>query len=417
MTEVLAAPVRARQINRVWLALPYAMVALSAMLTWGADDLTTGEVPWSIGASLAVVLWHSWWAVAHQHWLEVRLTPMAVYYLGLVGLSASLFHLSFNFFPLILVCFALAFVALPGRWAYAGVAVSVLAVLLAPGQLSGSAQSVMTTVAGGLLTAAAGWSIRALESETAQRRAAMVELARAHADLQRLLEQNRALLDQVAAEARESGVVAERSRLAGEIHDTLAAGLTGILGQLETLDARLRDDGHPLRPRVTMATELARETLQEARRSVRALRPKLLVEGSLPEVLADTAGTVERTRGLTVELRIIGRAVTVPDAAEDALVRIAQEALANVHRHSGATGAHLTLSFLGEVVALDIADDGTGFEPSELGGEVRGEGHGIAIMRDRAATLGGTFDLVATPETGTIVTVTVPLHEASAVRH
>jgi signal transduction histidine kinase len=408
MTKAAATTGATSRVDWIWLALPYVLLALSTTLTWTAGDLSTGEVPWSVGTSLAVLGWHTWWAVLHRQWLEAALMPMTAYYLGLVGLTALLLHLSFNFFPLYLVCFAMAFVALPGVWAYAGVALATVVALAGPGLLTWSAQSVVVTVAGATLAAAAGWSIRALESETRQRRAALAELARTHAVLERAMADNLALRDRLVLEARQSGIATERARLAGEIHDTLAAGLAGVVSQLEALDAQLEPD-HPLRGRVQVSSDIARESLQEARRSVRALRPGPLDGGSLTSALIEVVDGARRRSELPVDLRVTGCEVDVGAQVEQAILRAAQEALVNIDRHAGATAAHVTLSFVDEVIALDVTDDGVGFDPG-----TRGDGHGLVIMGERIEALGGTVDLDSDSDsgTGTTLTVTVPLEPA-----
>lgn len=399
-----AAPVRTRQVDRIWLALPYALLLFSSALSWTAEDLAPAEVPWVIGLSIAVLGWHTWWTVLHPAWLETALAPMAVYFCGLVLLTAVLFNLSFTFFPLYLVCFAMAFVALPGGWAYGGVALTTAGALLGPGLLTRSTQDVVVTLAGGALAAAAGWSIRALESETSQRREAMDRLARTQAELERALAQNLALRDRLVAEAREAGVATERTRLAGEMHDTLAGGLAGVLSQLEAIAAQL-EPGHPLQERVRAATGVARETLQEARRSVRALRPGHLDGAPLGQALGEVVRGFERTRGLPVVLHVNGAEAELPAQVEDAVLRAAQEALTNVDRHSRASIAHVTLSYLDGAVALDVADDGAGGpEPGASAG-----GHGLAIMAERVAAVGGRVDLDSEPGRGTTLTVSVPL--------
>lgn len=393
------------RVDQVWLALPYALLVVAAALTWASGDLTTGEPQRVLLASGLVAAWHTWWTVLHPGWLEIRLVPMAVYYVGLVGLTAYLFHLTFNFFPLYLVCYAMAFVALPGHWAYAGVALTTAVALLGPRLLTWSVENVVVTLAGAVLAAVAGGSIRALEAETARRRTVLAALARTHADLERALAANLDLTERLVVEAREAGVTAERARLAGELHDTLAAGLAGILSQLEALDAEL-GPGSPLRARVQASLATARDSLGEARRSVRALRPGALTRGTLVTAVRETATHFTETAGVPVEVLVTGRETTLPPACEDVLVRAAHEALTNVARHAGATRVHLTVSYLGDAVALDVADDGTG--SSGYGPGSGSGGHGLAIMAERVTALGGRVDVDGAPGRGTTLTVTVP---------
>ncbi|MEV1128650.1 sensor histidine kinase [Agromyces sp. NPDC049794] len=389
--------------DRMWVALPYALLALCAVLTWASGDLPAGVLPQLVLAGVAVVAWHGWWVVAHPQWLETRLIPMSVYFVGLVVLTDYLTALSFTFFPLYLVCYPMAFVALPGRWAYVGVGLTATVALLGPPLEDWTVEDIVIGLGAAVLVSVAGGSIRALEAETTRRRSAMAELARTHADLERALAENLALQDRLVAEARDAGVVAERTRLAGEIHDTLAAGLAGIISQLEALDAQL-EPHHPLRARISASTELARESLQEARRSVRALRPGPMTDATLPSALSAVVARFERTHQIPVHFRVTGEHDAVPAPLEDALLRAAHEALTNVTRHAEATVAHVTLSYLGEDVALDISDDGVGFRPGDTDG-----GHGLTIMRERLAAFGGHVDVESPPAGGTTVTVTVPL--------
>ncbi|WP_324652040.1 sensor histidine kinase [Georgenia sp. H159] len=407
MADAAMPPVRARQVNGIWLALPYALLVVSSALSRTAGDLARDEVPWVLALGVAVAGWHTWWAVLHPGWLERALAPMAAYFTGLVLLTAVMFHLSFTFFPLYLVCFAMAFVALPGRWAYAGVSLTTALALLGPGLLTRSAQNAVVTLAGGALAAAAGWSIRALETETRQRREAMAELTRTQAELERALAQNLALRDRLVVEARQAGVAAERTRLAGEIHDTLAGGLAGVLSQLEAIDAQL-EPGHGLHGRVQAAAAVARETLREARRSVRELRPGQLDRAPLGRALAEVVRGFERTRGLPVVLHVSGTEMTLPAPVEDTVLRAAQEALTNIDRHARASTAHVTLTYLEEAVALDVADDGHGVD----GAATAGGGQGLAIMTERVEAVGGRVDLGSEPGRGTTLTITVPLGEA-----
>ncbi|MGC5628093.1 sensor histidine kinase [Georgenia sp. Z1344] len=422
--------------ERVWLLLPYALLLVSALLTVLLGGVDRDELPVLLGGSLVVVAWHSWWALRHRSWLETRVVAAVVYFVGLVAVCALLLTVSFNFLPLYVVCFPLAFEVLPGRWAYAGVALVAGVIIAGPGWVTWSVENVVVTLSAGAVAATAGWSIRRLEEESARRRAAVEALAAANADLARAAEANRVLQDRLVSEARTSGVSAERARLAGEIHDTLAADLAGVVAQLEALDAELAPD-HPARDRVRTSVSLARDGLAEARRSVHAMRPAPLAEHSLPAALGETAARVRETHGLPVDVTVTGEEREVDAAAEDVLVRAAREALTNVVRHASAGRARVTLSYLDDSVALDVADDGDGFAAGADGapdasagpgdGGASGSsnawgdddrhtrtGHGLAIMRERASEVGGFVVVDSTPGEGAVVTVTVPTRAAAS---
>ena len=160
------------------------------------------------------------------------------------------------------------------------------------------------------------------------------------ADLEAAMRENAGLHAQLVTQAREAGVLDERQRLAREIHDTLAQGLTGIITQLEA--ANRAGDRHAERDRhIETATRLARESLSEARRSVRALHPEPLDNARLPEALADVAQRWSAVNGVHAQVTTTGTTRPLHPAVEVTLLRVAQEALTNVGRHANAS--HVTL--------------------------------------------------------------------------
>lgn len=392
------------RLDRVWVGLPFALTVLCVALTLVSRDPVPDAVELTATVSGALV-WHWWWMLRHPHWWERRLLPMAVYFIGLLLLTDHATGLAFTFFPLYLVCYPMAFVALPGRWAYAGVLLTAGVSLPGVWPSDWTVDDLVLGVTIAALVSVAGGAIRALEAESARRRAALAELATANTALERALADNQALQERLLEEARESGITAERARLAGEIHDTLAAGLAGVVSQLEALDAHLGID-HPLAPRVHTSVRVARESLREARRSVRALRPGPLDAAPLPGALEDLAARRPAGHDVLVEVMITGRVEPLPAAVEDVLLRSAHEALSNVGRHAGADAARVTLSYLGDAVALDVVDDGRGFDP--LPGSGTSGGHGLAIMRDRVEAMDGSVEVDSEPGGPTTLTVTVP---------
>ncbi|MEV0625073.1 sensor histidine kinase [Nonomuraea wenchangensis] len=163
---------------------------------------------------------------------------------------------------------------------------------------------------------------------------------------------------------------------------------------------------------------LARESLAEARRAVDALRPEPLQTARLSEALSDVAGWWSKVHGLAVHVTTTGTARPMTPEAEFALLRTAQEALANVARHAYATRVGVTLSYLEHEVALDVRDDGKGFDPAGLeagtatdGGSLppaRGGGIGLTIMRQRVEGLSGTLQIESEPGAGTGISARIP---------
>ncbi len=190
---------------------------------------------------------------------------------------------------------------------------------------------------------------------------AVGKLSEANGRLEATLAENAGLQQQLLTQAREAGVVDERQRMAREIHDTLAQGLTGIITQLQAAE-QAADDPAGWHRHFDAATRLARESLSEARRSVEALRPEPLETGRLSEALADVAGRWSALHQIPVQVTTTGTARPMPHQAEFALLRTAQEALANVARHAQASRVGVTLSYMEHEVALDVRDDGRGFD-------------------------------------------------------
>ncbi|GAA2644467.1 MULTISPECIES: sensor histidine kinase [Streptomyces] len=218
---------------------------------------------------------------------------------------------------------------------------------------------------------------------------------------------------ELAATERREGTLAERQRLSMEIHDTLAQNLSSQQMLLQAADRTWDTDPGTARAHVRTATGIAAHGLAEARRLVHDLAPPELADGAgLPEALR----SLDAGPDIEVRFHLEGTPAPLPDRVQSALLRIAQGALANVREHSGARTAALTLSFLGDQVVLDIADDGHGFtEPrsgTRSGTGADGRGHGLPAMRARVRQLGGTLTIESTPGEGTVLSAAIPLEPA-----
>ncbi|MET7799539.1 sensor histidine kinase [Streptomyces decoyicus] len=235
----------------------------------------------------------------------------------------------------------------------------------------------------------------------------------------RLIEELTAARSELAAAEHAAGVLAERERLAREIHDTLAQGLSSIQLLLRAAERALPQRPGTALGHVRQARTAAVGNLAEARRFVRALSPPDLAAGSLPAALERLCATTARTSGLAVHCQVSGAPTALPTGHEVALLRIAQSALANTVRHAGAGRAELTLSYMDTEVALDVVDDGAGFVPAELpapgSAAARGTGFGLAAMRARARALQGTLVVESAPGEGTAVAVTLPCPATASV--
>ena len=208
---------------------------------------------------------------------------------------------------------------------------------------------------------------------------------------------NLALHEELMTQARQMGIDQERARLSREIHDTVAQGLIGVIRQLEALPSSLDD---PAQERVRRAEQVARDCLTEARRAVRALAPRQLDDDPLADALHEIIKGWGRVNRIVTELDADDAPATSPH--DGVLVRVAQESLANIARHSGASQVWVRLDGTPTGPRIRITDDGVGFTP------VFAAGHGLSGMRDRLAEIGGSLRVDSAPGKGCTVTAVVP---------
>ncbi len=216
-----------------------------------------------------------------------------------------------------------------------------------------------------------------------------------------------AKLTRRAAEREFDAVLKERGRVAREIHDTLAQGLTSISAQLELARQHVEGAAPAALHHLDLARGFVRESLAEARRSVWALRPQLLEQLQLPPALERIAR--ELTSGTNVDVRIksSGEWDELPHYLENELLRVGQEALTNAVRHGASKTIQIELQDLTDHLRLRISDDGRGFDTDRTGRSSR-KGCGISGMQERVQLLNGHFELQSRPGAGTQVLVEIP---------
>lgn len=208
-------------------------------------------------------------------------------------------------------------------------------------------------------------------------------------------------------ESVELGAVEERNRLAREIHDTLAQGLTAIALKLETVDALLETGAGTERIQtiVHQALEATRNSLEEARRSVLDLRAAPLEGKTLAQALAELAEDCARRGKLEVRFDQVDASRPMPARLEIGIYRIVQEALTNVLHHARAQQASVQMIVQPERVEITVTDDGIGFDPTMIPG-----GHyGLTGINERVNLLGGKVVVISSPGEGTQLEVTIPL--------
>ncbi len=232
-------------------------------------------------------------------------------------------------------------------------------------------------------------------------RADQIELAQALAHHVMMAAHGQDLIEQ----QREAAILKERTRMARDIHDTLAQGFTGVIVQMEAAEeALLEEDSEHAIGHVHRARELARESLREARRSVHALRPQALEKAPFADALEAIIKNTAAGTALRTEFRITGKPRELAPLVEENLLHIGQEALTNSLKHAHATKFQARLSFNPDAVYLQLQDNGDGFNV----GNSNGGGFGLIGMKERAEQIGATVEVSSKPGAGTSIVAVSP---------
>lgn len=399
---------------------PYALLAMASAVSLAAADalgMTGGERRASVVLIAAALLLQLWWNRAAR----TRPGPSpagACYYAVRWALGFALTWLN----PLFAFYAAIGYFGaehllprrlhLPALFATAVTLAGSQSGGLPPNGPTGWALFGAILAVNAVLVALFGHFAALEEARSRARVETISELERTNTALQQALDENAALHSQLLVQAREAGIADERRRLAAEIHDTLAQGLTGIIAQLQVA----ANTPEPAVAHVHMdrALALARHSLGEARRSVHNLAPVALADEGLPEALRKTVTEWSERTGVRAGFTVTGATEPLHDEVAATLLRIAQEALSNAARHARAGRAGVTLSYMGDEVTLDIRDDGRGFDPlaARERARTRAGGFGLDGMRARAERVAGALTVESEPGQGTAVSARVPL-----VRH
>ncbi|MFJ4982155.1 sensor histidine kinase [Streptomyces coeruleorubidus] len=422
---------------------PYALLGLATLIGAAAADavMTRREMYLAGGLVLASLALQAWWTRAVPRLLAAGSTAVAdsgtqggipdcvpeadmgirgsvlpegttagyVYFTLRTVLALALTWLNPLFSIYAFLGYFEAGRLLPRRAARAGLVVT--AVIMAGSQSGGLPPTSLTNwlLFGGLfllhtVLVTVMTHLEAKEAEKVKERAETIKA------LETALAENAALHAQLVVQAREAGVADERRRLAAEIHDTIAQGLTGIIAQLQVVSSTADPD--LAREHLDRAQGLARQSLSEARRSVHNLSPAALEHHTLPEALKETVAEWSERTGVTARFTVTGTEEPLHEEVAATLLRIAQEALANTAKHADATRAGVTLSYMGDEVTLDIRDEGRGFDPLAVPPRTGSGGFGLDGMRARAQRIAGTLAVESEPSQGTAISARVPL-----VRH
>lgn len=304
------------------------------------------------------------------------------------------------------IVFALFFLyiqLLPTKWGVISVAISAMLAIIALIRFLGFNTGVVVgPTIGAAVAIVLGLGSRALYHEAEERG--------------RLIDELLATREELARHERETGVLSERARLAREIHDTVAQGLSSI--QMLLHAAERADGERPGIDHIRLARETAALNLAESRRFIRELTPVALEEQTLVGALHRLAASANRSEALgaaadhstsapalDVTFQVVGDVVPLTMPVETALLRIAQGSLANIIQHAAASRALLTLTYMEDSVSLDVVDNGVGFD-EQVASSATHRSFGLVAMRERVDQLGGTFTFESQQGAGTAVAVT-----------
>ncbi len=389
-----------RWVDAVFAWMPYALLALSLALAQlesrsGEDRLVT------LGLAAMAAAWT--WATFTRAGRPTRISQgvLHLYIVGFLVIAALLvFHQTIF---LVYGCAGFFHAALLRPWplVFGGIGGFAFVVHSHIVTTESSAEHwalYLGVVAIQTLTTGAGLFAGERITEIAdERRLALIRLEHA-------MEENAGLHDQLVVQAREAGILDERERMAGEIHDTIAQGLAGVITQIEATHQSWGDD-QEMRRHLDTAAGIARQSLADARRSVRDIRPTELDGSRLPAAISEVAHRWSTTAGIPVQVTSTGELRNLPTQIEVALLRAAQEGLANVGKHARAGRAGITLSFTDDSVLLDIRDDGVGFDPHE---QPQRDSYGLTAMRRRVEQIDGNMHVESVRGEGTAISVKVP---------
>jgi signal transduction histidine kinase len=241
-----------------------------------------------------------------------------------------------------------------------------------------------------VLAASLGW-IRSLRRRVARRTSELRET-----------------MSQLQKKTELSATLAERERLAAEIHDTLEQGMSGIMMQLDGVDSRLASDTAGARQNLEMARRMVRFSRAEVRHSLWNLESQLLKDGDLGAAIKEIARQVSAGSSTVASVEVSDTRFPLPPVIEHHLLRCCQEALSNALKHARAANIRVKLAYSADKVELTITDDGCGFDPGQV---LTGAGThlGLRNLRSRARKIKGELDITSRLYNGTAVRLTVPL--------
>jgi signal transduction histidine kinase len=378
-------------------ALFYGTLGIAATMALVRSSPSAARGAVEAGLLALLVVWYSYWIVRRGQDVANSIGVAALYFGGGALLWTALLALNPAYELLSFTAFAQVLGYLPWRAAILAAALASVLVHVPQAVRAGGVgmgHVVFSLVGLGVLTLII-LSMRVITEQSHRR--------------QQLIDALEATREELARTARRTGVLEERQRLAGEIHDTLAQAFTSIVMLLEAAQSALDSASKEAAGHIEQALYTAREALGEARRLVWSLRPESLERGGVPEALHRATSQLARQTGIAARTVVTGETRRLPAALEITLLRAAQEALANVRRHAHARHVTVTLSYMEDVAVLDVCDDGVGFEPGALPTAPGWQsGLGLVAMRERIEALQGSLIVESNPGQGSTLVVELP---------
>ncbi len=213
------------------------------------------------------------------------------------------------------------------------------------------------------------------------------------------------LMGRLREETRHSATLAERQRIAGEIHDSVQQGLSGLMLQLDST-LRLSSLAEEVRSRLLVARNMVSFTRQEVQNAVWDLESPLVDRAPLGDALRQLAAHIRAGEGI-LSVTVTGRPCALPSTTTHHLLRAAQEAITNAVRHAAARHITISVDYQDEQIVLTVADDGIGFAPNENLAKTMGH-FGLRGLRSRAAKVGAHLAIDSAPGAGTRIRIIVP---------
>ncbi|GIJ58619.1 sensor histidine kinase [Virgisporangium aurantiacum] len=370
-----------RRTVRGWHVAFGTLAALTCVLILTNDEPGAVRRYAALGGLLALAGWYA--AVGAPALAREQQRAGLRYVAGAVPLTVAVFALDPVGSIMLFMLYPHVWALLPMRRAVAATVVALVATAAVTTAEAGFSPEIAVMVLVGLVVALAlgVWITRIIE-QSRQRAQLVADLAATRAEL--------------AEVSRRAGAMAERERLAHDVHDTLAQGFTSVLLLLQAAESEADLDA--ARHHICRAQTTARENLAEARALIADLAPPALHGGSLPDALAQLVERLSGDLGVRPSLAVRGDPRVLPAEHDVVLLRVAQEALANVRKHADASRVDVSLRYDAASVVLRVTDDGRGFDLSAVTG-----GFGLSGMRARVEQVGGGFTVRSASADGTTV--------------